>query len=179
MHNASPSTARLANTEPWYKHVWPWLLMLGPVAVILAGSYTTWLAFTKPDAMVVDDYYTQGKAINQDLRRDRIATGLGLSFSARYNPAGGQLNGTLLGFGQPVAGKIIIRLAHATLPEKDIRLEARPDQSGAFSAGLPMLERGRWQVVIEGERRDWRLTGRWEWPSQKRLDIKADMPSAG
>lgn len=169
---------RRSDTEtPWYGHRWPWLLMAGPAAVILAGSYTAWLAYSGQDAMVVDDYYNQGKAINQDLRRDRIATALGLAFSARYDPASERLKGTLLGFGKPVSQPIIVRLAHATQPQKDIQLMAQPDADGAFSIVLPMLERGRWQVVVESAQREWRLNGVWNWPKQQSLDIVADVPA--
>jgi hypothetical protein len=176
MHNASPLIDRINSTRPWYAHVWPWLLMLGPAAVIVAGSYTSWLAFSHQDALVVDDYYTQGKAINQDLRRDRVATGLGLTFNGRYDPATGKLHGMLLSFGAPAAGKILIHLAHATQPEKDLKLEAQLDQRGEFNVALPMLERARWQILIESERRDWRLAGAWKWPQQQTVDIKADLP---
>jgi len=65
---------------PWYKHRWPWLLMLGPFVVLVAGFVTMWISFSGADALVVDDYYKQGKAINQDLRRDRVASTLGLQF---------------------------------------------------------------------------------------------------
>lgn len=166
------------HAKPWYAQRWPWLLMLGPALVILAGSYTIWLAFSQQDALVVDDYYKQGKAINQDLRRDRVATGLGLSFNARYDAATGKMNGTLLSFGVPVAGKIRLHLAHPTLPEKDLQLEAQLDRRGEFGVGLPMLERARWQASVESERRDWRLTGTWRWPQQQTIDIKADLPPA-
>lgn len=178
MHAVSPLIERTGSASPWYKHRWPWLLMLGPFIIVIAGTITIWIAYSQQDAMVVDDYYKQGKAINQDLRRDRIAAGLGLSFDGRYDPAAGKMSGTLLGFGKPVAGKISIRLAHATLPQKDFRLDATLDQRGAYSVELPMLERARWQVVVESERRDWRLSGAWKWPQQQTIDIKADLPSA-
>ena len=178
MQVVSPLSVQAANAKPWYTHRWPWLLMLGPFLVILAGTYTGWLAFTRQDAMVVDDYYRQGKAINRDLRRDRVATGLGLSFNARYDPASGKLDGSLLGFGQPVAGKIGIHLAHPTQPEKDLQMAAQVDQRGEFSIALPMLERSRWQVSIESGRRDWRLSGVWQWPQQQTIVIGADVPSA-
>lgn len=58
---------------PWYRQRWPWLLMVGPAWVLAAGAVVGYLAFSRPDAMVVDDYYAQGKAINQDLRRDQVA----------------------------------------------------------------------------------------------------------
>lgn len=178
MQTLSPFIDRADQPRPWYAHIWPWLLMLGPFIVILAGSYTMWIAFSRQDAMVVGDYYKRGKAINLDLRRDRVATQLGLAFSGRYDPAAGQLSGALSGFGAPVAGKISIHLAHATQPEKDLKMDAQLDRRGEFKLALPMLERGRWQVLIEGERRDWRLNGNWKWPQQQTLDIKADLPPA-
>lgn len=178
MHTASSLIDSTAKARPWYRHLWPWLLMAGPVAVILAGSYTIWLAFSRQDAMVVDDYYRQGKAINQDLRRDRVATTLGLSFAAEYDPANGQLKGALLGFGKPVAGDLIVRLAHSTQPEKDLQLLARPDHNGDFTIMLPMLEQGRWQVVVESAKREWRLNGAWKWPQQRSIRLDADLPAA-
>jgi hypothetical protein len=167
------------DTKPWYAHRWPWLLMLGPFIVVLAASYSGWLAFAKQDPLVVGDYYKQGKAINQYLTRYRVATRMGLSFDARYDAASGRLNGKLLGFGTPIAGKIDIYLAHSTQPEKDLRLAVQPNQRGEFSVALPMLERARWQVLVEGERRDWRLSGTWLWPQQQVVDIRADLPAAG
>ena len=174
MQSPSLTSEQAHNAKPWYAQLWPWLLMLGPALAILACAYTGWLAFSNQDAMVVDDYYKQGKAINQDLRRDRVASSLGLSLNARYDAAAGKLNGALLGFGAPVTGKVRIHLAHTTQPEKDVKLEAQLDQRGEFSVGLPLLERSRWQVLIESERRDWRLSGVWKWPQQQTVDIKAD-----
>jgi len=40
---------------PWYRHRWPWLIMLGPFLVVLAGSYTMWLAYSRQDALVVGE----------------------------------------------------------------------------------------------------------------------------
>ena len=78
---------------PWYTHRWPWLLMLGPAVVAVAGIATSYVAFTSQDALVVGDYYKKGKAINQDLRRDRAAAALGLAVELRYDAAAGLLRG--------------------------------------------------------------------------------------
>lgn len=156
--------------DPWYKHRWPWLLMAGPVAVLIAGFITMWISFSGADALVVDDYYKQGKAINQDLRRDRAAASLGLSLSLRYDAAAGKLVGQLQGVtdGAPLN----LLLVHPTVPEKDIRLVAVPDSSGVFSVALPLLERAQWQVQIEDAARSWRLHGEWAWPQQKSTNIQ-------
>jgi hypothetical protein len=39
---------------------------------------------------------------------------------------------------------------------------------------LPMLERSRWQVLLENEQRDWRLEGSWQWPAQRKVTVRAD-----
>lgn len=31
--------------KPWYKNVWPWLLMSGPAVAVIACVVTIWLAF--------------------------------------------------------------------------------------------------------------------------------------
>ena len=52
---------------PWYREPWPWLLMSGPATVIVAGIYTSVLAFSGTDGLVADDYYKQGLAMNKTL----------------------------------------------------------------------------------------------------------------
>ena len=166
------------DTEPWYKYRWPWLVMAGPFAVVVAGSITGWIAFTRQDALVVDDYYKQGKAINKDLRRDRAAASLQLDADLRYDPAAGKLIGKIDSPVRPVAGALTIRLVHATQPEKDRRLLVRPDADGKFAIDLGMLEQSRWEVVVESEKGDWRLAGEWEWPKQREVVIKSEMTPA-
>ncbi len=156
--------------RPWYRHRWPWLLMLGPAVVLVAGFITMWISFSGADALVVDDYYKQGKAINQDLRRDHVAAALGLTASVRYDAANGQVQGQLRGLKD--FSSITLLLVHPTVPAKDIRRVVQPDASGDFSVAVPLLERARWQVQIEDADRHWRLQESWSWPAQKSIDIR-------
>jgi uncharacterized protein len=172
MQSNTPRILRTAT--PWYAQRWPWLLMLGPALVVVAGIVTGWLAYTRQDAMVVDDYYKRGKTINLDLRRDRVASSMRLSFEARYDASAGQLRGELKSFGKALTAPIRIGMAHSTQPGKDLKLEALPDADGRFSVALPLLERARWSVTVEGEKRDWRLAAEWRWPAQPALSIEAD-----
>ncbi|RZI42732.1 cytochrome oxidase assembly protein [Herbaspirillum sp. HC18] len=166
IHNKS------AANKPWYKHRWPWLLMLGPGGVVVAGCFTAYLAMSQPDALVVDDYYKQGKAINQDLRRDKAAAGMQLASVLRFDPAAGKLIGTISSHKQPYSGKLTVSLVHSTQPLKDLKLQAQSDQQGAFSVALPLLDIARWRVVVEGEQGDWRLSGEWLWPQQQQVTLE-------
>lgn len=160
--------------QPWYTQRWPWLLMLGPALVVVAGVITGVVAYQRQDAMVVDDYYKRGKTINMDLRRDRVASAMRLALSASYDPTGATLRGNLSSFGKAYRAPFSIALAHATQPQKDIALSITPDQNGNFSVPLAKLEAGRWQVVVEAAGREWRLASQWRWPLQPAVSIEAD-----
>jgi hypothetical protein len=165
MHKSIP-------TRPWYRHRWPWLLMLGPAIVLAAGGYTAYLAIRAPDALVASDYYKKGKAINQDLRRERMAQTMGLAMRLGFDAGSGRLRGTVTGRAA-VRGPLTLRLAHATLPQQDLVLAVTPDANGGFSAPLPALARTRWQVTLEDQARTWRLGGEWTWPVQREVAFNA------
>ena len=64
---------------PWYRQRWPWLLMLGPAIVVVAGIVTAVIAIETDDGLVADDYYKRGLAINQTLERAARTAVLGLT----------------------------------------------------------------------------------------------------
>jgi hypothetical protein len=176
-HNANPLSPAQA-VAPWYKHRWPWIVMSGPFAVVIAASFSGWLAFTRQDALVADDYYKQGTAINQDLRRETAASSLGLDLYMVYLPQSKVLSGTLTSFGHPKAEEFTISLAHATDPAKDILVHITPDAAGKFEVGLQGLEPSWWKATIESTTHQWRLNGDWKWPHDAAIELKADLPPA-
>jgi hypothetical protein len=145
--------------------------MAGPLAVVIAGTITMWISFAGADALVVDDYYKQGKAINQDLRRERVAASLNLALALRYDAAAGKLQGQLTG--EQPARELTLMLVHPTMPSKDMKRTLVTNPDGSFSLPLPLLERAHWQVELEDAARQWRLHGDWHWPQQKMTDIQA------
>ena len=138
--------------RPWYREPWPWILMSGPAAVILAGAATIWLAFASADGLVADDYYKRGLAINQVLAREENARRLGVQ--ARIESAHGRLRVALAG-AAPEA--LFAQLAHATRAGHDVRLRLALLAPGVYEAELPPLAAGRWSVVLEDPRREWRV----------------------
>ena len=58
-------------SAPWWKHGMVWMLIAGPAAVIVAGVATTWIAVSKPDPLVAQDYYRRGIEINKTLRGEK------------------------------------------------------------------------------------------------------------
>ncbi len=70
------STAQISNVTqsetpalPWWRHGHVWLIISGPAIVVVAGFITLWLAISKPDPVVEEDYYQRGLQINETLRQ--------------------------------------------------------------------------------------------------------------
>jgi hypothetical protein len=139
-------------TVPWYRHRWPWLLMSGPAAVLIAGAVTTWIAFASADGLVAEDYYKQGMAVNKLLAREQHARALGISLEATLSPS--RISIELRG-AAPEA--LFVHLAHSTRAGHDQRLRLAPTQPGLYEAELPALPAGRWHIVVEDPRASWRI----------------------
>lgn len=67
MSNISVIGAEPPVTQPWWKYGHVWLIIAGPLIVIVAGFVTLWLAISRPDPVVAEDYYRQGIEINKSL----------------------------------------------------------------------------------------------------------------
>ena len=137
---------------PWYREPWPWILMAGPAAVIVAGAATIWLAVASADGLVADDYYKRGLAINQDLQLQRRAEERGVVARVERHP--GRLRVDLQG-ARPEA--LFARLVHATRPGHDQRLRLAPVAPGRYEAELPALPPGKWRLILEDPRREWKI----------------------
>ena len=46
--------------QPWYRYGYVWLVISGPLAVVLAGLGTAWLALAYPDPQVAADHFRRG-----------------------------------------------------------------------------------------------------------------------
>ena len=142
----------MSAARPWYREPWPWLLMSGPAAVLVAGAITTWIAFRTADGLVAEDYYKQGLAINRVLKREEAAQRLGLSARVVLSP--GRLEVRIDGAPAEV---IFATLAHATRGGHDLRLRLVRSERGVYGAELPPLPAGRWRIALEDPARTWRI----------------------
>ena len=62
-----------ATAKPWYRHVWPWLVMAPPAVAVVSGIAMLWIAIASDDGLVTPDYYRRGIGINQQLTREQAA----------------------------------------------------------------------------------------------------------
>ena len=141
----------------WWQHPEPWLLSVAPLAAVIAGSVTWWLAAHTTDSLVVDDYYRQGKAINLTLARDDEAARRGINGLLRFDAVGREL---ILSLAESPGGPgfpelVRLDLTHSTRAELDQHLLLRRGPDGLWRSAFAAPATGRWRLQV-GEGR-WRL----------------------
>jgi hypothetical protein len=139
-------------TLPWYRHRWPWIIMAGPAAVVVAGAATIWIAFATADGLVAEDYYKQGLGINKVIAREEAARTLGVSAELLFSKE--RVAVKLKGEAPPA---LFAHLAHGTRAGHDLRLRLPRTSAGLYEAELPPLPAGRWRIAIEDPQGRWRI----------------------
>jgi hypothetical protein len=154
--SAYPPSAAANASSPWYREPWPWLLMAGPVIVVVAGFITLAYAIQSSDGLVVDDYYKRGKEVNRDLSRDDEARRMALTATLDRDAH----QGLRIRLESPYApAQLDLTLAHATRQGLDQRARARRGPDGLYTTPPVSLRSGKWHVRLEDASRRWLLTG--------------------
>ena len=148
-----------AATKPWYREPWPWLLMAGPAAVIVAGIATTVLAVRSFDGLVADDYYKQGLGINRVLAREDRARALGLAAAVQFSPDRRRVRVVLANGARAKAIKLA--LVHPTRPEADQSLVLPHRADGTYEGAITPPHAAAIGLRIEDGDGRWRLVGTW------------------
>lgn len=73
----------LGSNAPWWKFGYVWLVIAGPAVVVVASFITLYLAVTRPDPVVTEDYYRKGMEINKTLGSQAVDASLAPAVQAR------------------------------------------------------------------------------------------------
>ena len=57
----------ILDTKSWWKHGYVWYIIMGPLLVVIASFITLYLAISRPDPVIDDNYYQNGININKTL----------------------------------------------------------------------------------------------------------------
>ena len=62
------TTPSIPTVQPWWRYGHVWLVISGPLLVVIAAFVTAFIALRNPDPVIAEDYYRQGLEINQTLK---------------------------------------------------------------------------------------------------------------
>jgi hypothetical protein len=158
------------DTLPWYKQFWPWFIISIPALTIVAAMITITIAVKTDDGLVVDDYYKEGLAINEDKKKIKKAAALQITAELSLDENGlvrAQLpeNVSSLPF-------LMLTLTHPGDASKDLELPLANTGNALFTSKDPLTDTGiNWHIVITPPDTDWKLSGRWRPEALETIEI--------
>jgi len=134
---------------PWYRHVWPWFIVLLLSVAVVGSIATVVVAFRGQDALVRDDWYSDGLAINRSLERIEEARTRDIRAELHLDPEQGRVAVTLQGEGTGTLERLRLVLSHATRAEHDETVDLAREASGRFVGALAPRPPGRYYASLE------------------------------
>ena len=156
------------DSKPWYKQLWPWLLIAVPVFTALKGVHTVYIMQQNSPDLVIDDYYKEGRAINMQLAKYREAELRNLQASVLI--AG---NRAIVRFEKNTVleGAVHLDFYHPTLARQDFALDAERSGELLYVATLPTSITGKWQLVVTDASSEWKLRANLALPSADEIKL--------
>lgn len=143
------------DTTPWYKQFWPWFLIALPLSSMIVGSQVFRLAHDGTNSMVVDDYYKEGKSINE--RLDKIEKARALNITSTLSIQSGNVELTFLS-GAPETGEALkLDFFHVTQESKDFVILLTRDANGIYRSNEEFDVLGKWRLRLTPLDENWKI----------------------
>jgi hypothetical protein len=155
----------------WYREPFMYLVLGGPLVVVIASLTTAYIAYKTSDGLVEDDYYARGQAINQTLDREHAAVKHGLKSVVALDDGGRELVVRLSASdGMKLPETLQFSFLHATRSGFDKIMLLPRQVDGTYRSPIPEMQPGRWNLVVAAQ--DWRLVGSLILPGDNHVEIR-------
>lgn len=144
---------------PWYRQIWPWLLISLPAATVIAAIATIVIAIESNDGLVADDYYKQGLAIHRNAAQTQAARTMGVIADLRFDRTRRQVR-VFLTHPAPMPASLSLTIRHPTIAGHDQQIQLQRAPDGSYAGFYKALAAAHWQVSLLSPLKEWRLDDR-------------------
>lgn len=154
-HDANPALSPHDKPKPWYRYPWVWFF-LGLLLLSISASLTlVTLAVRHADDLVSDNWYKDGRGINQDMAAEQMADSLNIRLELREQD--GRLVARLTSqVSLPPPESLTLALRHPTMAERD-QVFRLAHLNGADYQAEGSLPRGRHIATLTPASGNWRV----------------------
>lgn len=134
--------------QAWYKQFWGWFVFTPLFVVIIASLFFVSTAFKHSDDVVIDNYYQEGRLINQRFELDKKALALGLEGELRFDRETGEVILQLTGL-EALPKILKLNLSHPASQKYDRELFLTELAKNYYRGELERKIEHRWYVRIQ------------------------------
>lgn len=159
--------------KTWYREPWVWFIIFLP-AMSVIGGISTYIVFSQnAPSLVSEDYYKDGKKINQDLTKYQKALDKNITFNIDISDDSAVFTKVSGDIADNAALKI--SFFHVTLAEHDREMMITANANGQYRVTIPenMLT-GKWRVRVESFDSQWRVQETIQYPLSETVLLTGD-----
>ncbi len=135
---------------PWYRQVWFWMVVGPLLFIMMFCAITVSMAFHYSDDVVADNYYKEGRAINQVLEQDEQALALGLTANVRFDHTTNEVLVSIKN-SKNLPKKILLFMDHPVKKNKDQHMVLQEIVPGEYRAELAARLEYSWYLSLVPE----------------------------
>ncbi|HMW46926.1 MAG TPA: FixH family protein [Cellvibrionaceae bacterium] len=178
MINPAAVEASVAGKKSSWREPWFWMV-LGPlILTILTSLIFVYIAVSGADQRVVDDYYTEGKAINHRFEADKLAAALGVGAQVRVDTVSGEALVELTGL-SVFPDQLTLYFSHPVKATDDLTVQLKKINASRYRVDLPKQLAGRWYLQLTpadaAADKKWRLVGELDLNQQQTLTLAPEV----
>lgn len=162
-------SSNLNDQQPWYKNSMVWLAFSPAIAGVFTGLTLLVVGSINYDGTVHEDYYKQGRIINQAFDKDRLAQTKNLQAELTFGQD--KLALALTGKLETYPDQLVVLMENPTRSSLDFSIPVQHLGSGRYLGNLPQKIAYDWDVKLYGPQQEWRLYGRGHFPLQQTLSL--------
>lgn len=159
--------------NPAYKETWFWVVFSPLILVVFVCAALLKFAIVGGDDVVSDEYYKEGRMINNRFDSEYSAAQLDISGTVILDKNAQQLR--LEVFGEQLPEKIIITLSHPAKQALDRNYSLQRVGPHQYVTQLSDIPSGRYYLLLEADtastHRHWRLSSEMDFSSSTEADF--------
>ncbi|PKH06322.1 FixH family protein [Moritella sp. Urea-trap-13] len=157
----------------WYKEPWFWFVIFFPTVSVIAGVSTFTIFQNHQPDMVSEDYYKDGKKINQDLTKYHEALARNITFELKFENGNAVISSATGDITENEA--LQVSFFHVTLAKHDISVLATASGDGSYRVEMPKdMLKGKWRVRVEPFDNVWRVQEYVQYPNTSIIKLDGE-----
>ncbi|MGH1373867.1 MAG: FixH family protein [Cellvibrionaceae bacterium] len=135
---------------PWYKQFWAWFILAPLIIIMIVWIPFLTIVVKNADDTVIDNYYKEGRMINQRVDQDRQAKALGLAGELFLDLDVGDILLTLTSTdaAYQLPQEVLLHLDHPVEADNDLSIRLRQTTPGRYQAELQQRIQNRWYIRL-------------------------------
>ena len=163
---------------PWYRQPWFWFVMSPLILVVCVSLSFVTVSVFYADDRVVDNYYKQGRTINQSFEQEARARALNLAAEVVFDPVTGEILLNLSGDGA-LPAVLHLLVGHPVNADQDQRVLLQKVRDGHYRGDLTQAVSHRRYLTLlpdhdasQMRSAEWLLRGEIHFDQRNRIELR-------